>query len=76
MITLEQALQRISPTCAYANQCHEYRDAYIFCRDDDITIGGYDESPVIVMKYDGSIQFDYASFLEENHELIRSIKVR
>lgn len=56
MITLEEALEIAKTRRSNLNQVFEYEKAYIFSHTDDSNyIGGFDHSPVVVLKEDGTI---------------------
>ena len=56
MITFEEALEIAKTRRLNLNQVFEYERAYIFSHTDDSNyIGGFNHSPVVVLKEDGTI---------------------
>ena len=55
MITYEEALAKAREWKEQIDNCIEYDNAYVFGFSEDINyIGGYDHTPVVIMKEDGS----------------------
>ena len=71
MITYEEALARARERKENLDNCIEYENAYVFgSAEDNNYIGGYDHTPVVVMKEDGIV-----TSLPENEDNI-GIEIR
>ena len=64
MITYEEALTKAKAYKPNIDMCTEYEKGYIFaCKADAMSIGGYDEEPVVILKETGKIT-DITSFVD------------
>ena len=66
VITYEEALAKAKAYKPDIDMCTEYEKGYVFaCKADAMSIGGYDEEPVVILKETGKIT-DITSFLDDD----------
>ena len=66
MISYEEALAKAKAYKPNIDMCTEYENGYVFaCKADAMSIGGYDEEPVVILKETGKI-IDITSFIDGN----------
>ena len=64
MISFEEAYAKAKAYKPDIDMCTEYENGYVFvCKADAMSIGGYDEEPVVILKETGKIT-DITSFVD------------
>ena len=76
MITYEEALKIARERKDQIDNCIEYENAYVFgFTGDNNYIGGYGQTPVVIMKEDGRIASMPELIVSGTGEEIRSFKI-